>query len=281
MNNFPSPLVPPTLRDDKPLYPQLVQMLRVTATQVAGPAGFAQAAGSSVLGPTLYVSFTQQMRDDGSLLPRDREPCLANDVNGLGLTPGFYLGRLSGSFNSLPVYEICLKAVSTGGGSDPAPGNNKDVLYNHNGVEAADDSFTYNAGSVVVTSTETTGLGITFTTTINYNFGGTANTYGVYSTNSVGGFGIINVVSNDGISGYYGGFFAGNAGLTPARVGLGSDSYAVDAQTRGINCRSTAGGTYFGDGLPGVSAVGGGNDTFTLGICTKVDGTTTLTGTFP
>lgn len=112
MPNLPSPLTAPTLRNDLPVYPPLLQLIRVTATTVPGPAGVAQVAGSSVLGPTLYVAFTQQLRTD-SLLPRDREPCLADDVNGLGLTPGFYLGRLSGSFNSLPVYEICHISTSS------------------------------------------------------------------------------------------------------------------------------------------------------------------------
>jgi hypothetical protein len=137
MNNFPSPLVPPTLRDDLPRYPPLVQMLRVTATKVAGPGGFAQLAGSSVLGPSLYVSFTQQMRDDGSLLPRDREPCLVDDVNGVGLTPGFYLGRLAGSWTSLPVYEVTSQKSGGSGASDGALGD----------VQFADGSgsFFYNA----------------------------------------------------------------------------------------------------------------------------------------
>lgn len=101
----PSPFNNPTLRDDLPRYPPLIQLIRVTSMVVPGPAGVAQVAGSSILAPILYVSFTEQMRTD-SLLPRDREPCLAADVNGLGLSPGFYLGRLSGSWTSLPVYEI-------------------------------------------------------------------------------------------------------------------------------------------------------------------------------
>lgn len=105
MPNLPSPLVEPTLRPDLPIYPLQVQLLRVTATTVPGPAGVAQTAGSSVLGPTLYVAFTQQLRTDG-LLPRDREPCLVDDVNGRGIEPGYYNGRLSGSHQSLPVYEV-------------------------------------------------------------------------------------------------------------------------------------------------------------------------------
>lgn len=105
MLDVASPLLSPALREDLPLYPPLVQLIRVTAATVPGPAGVTQIAGSSVLGPTLYVAFIQQLRTDG-LIPRDREPCLADDVRGEGLTPGYYLGRLAGSHTSLPVYEI-------------------------------------------------------------------------------------------------------------------------------------------------------------------------------
>ena len=103
--DIPSPFNAPVLRDDLPRFPDLLQLLRVTAATVAGPAGVTQTAGSSVLGPTLYVSFTQQLRTDG-LIPRDREPCLADDVRGRGIKPGYYFGRLAGSHTSLPVYEV-------------------------------------------------------------------------------------------------------------------------------------------------------------------------------
>lgn len=102
---LPSPLQPPTLRDDLPRYPHLIQLIRVTATTVPGPAGVAQFAGSSVLSPSLYVGFTQQVRND-SLLPRDREPCLVADGRVTGITSGLHLGRLVSSFNGLPVYEV-------------------------------------------------------------------------------------------------------------------------------------------------------------------------------
>lgn len=104
---------PPALAPGQPVYPPLLQLLRVTAATVPGPAGVSQVVGSSVPGPTLYVAFTEQLTDD-SLLPRDREPCLADDVNGLGLTPGYYLGRLAEQFNGLPVYEVMTLATSSG-----------------------------------------------------------------------------------------------------------------------------------------------------------------------
>ncbi len=101
---------PPFLGQRQPDYPPLVQLLRVTGTTVPGPTGTSQFPGSSFPGPSLYVSFTQQLRTD-TMIPKDREPCLVDDVNGGGLQPGFYLGRLAGSWTSLPVYE-----VSGGGG---------------------------------------------------------------------------------------------------------------------------------------------------------------------
>lgn len=120
-----NPLAELNLRDDLPRYPPLVQMLRVTAAKVAGPGPTVQGTvlGSSALAPTLYVSFTQQMRDDNTLLPRDREPCLVDDVNGVGLAPGYYLGRLASSWTSLPVYEV-LTTIGTNGavGADGSVG---------------------------------------------------------------------------------------------------------------------------------------------------------------
>ncbi len=102
MHELPSPFTPPTLRSDLPTYPHLLQAVRVTSTTVIGPIGF---MSSGLSGMRLYVSSTQQLRTD-ALMPRDREPCLALDLNQLDLTPGYYLGRLAGSYLGLPVYEI-------------------------------------------------------------------------------------------------------------------------------------------------------------------------------
>lgn len=115
MPDFPSPLVNPILRDDLPRYPPHLQLLRVTAATVPGPVGGSSAgAGVGTVPPSvLYVASTQQLRTD-TLAPRDREPCLVVDVNNVGLTAGYYLGRLAGSWTSLPVYEV---VVGTGTGS--------------------------------------------------------------------------------------------------------------------------------------------------------------------
>lgn len=79
----------------RPVYPHLLQALRVTTSTTAGPTA----------GQLLYNSFVQQLVP-GTLLPRDREPCLALDLNSAGLSPGYYTNcRLAGSFGGLPVYE--------------------------------------------------------------------------------------------------------------------------------------------------------------------------------
>jgi len=87
----------------QPDYPPMIQLVRVTSATVPGPSGY---TSSSVQAANLYVGSTQQL-GTGTLFPRDREPCLALDVNGFGLMPGYYLGRLAGSWTSLPVYEVC------------------------------------------------------------------------------------------------------------------------------------------------------------------------------
>lgn len=97
----PSPFEHPTLRSDLPNYPVHMELLRVTGGTIPGPAGY---ASSSVLGPSLFLGFVQQL-DPTTLLPRDRVPCLVLDSNRQGLGEGYCTGRLAGSYQSLPVYE--------------------------------------------------------------------------------------------------------------------------------------------------------------------------------
>ena len=104
---------------EPPIYPVHTQLIRVTGTTVGGPAGTAQVAGSSFLSGIYYVAFVQQRRTDTGMM-RDREPCLAQDVNGLGLIPGYYDGRLSGTLTGLPVYAISATVGPVG--SRGAPG---------------------------------------------------------------------------------------------------------------------------------------------------------------
>ncbi len=112
-----NPFSRPVLRPDLPIYPVHTQLIRVTITTVTGPPGVEQVPGSSILAGIYYVSFVQQRRTDSGL-PRDREPCLAHDVNGFGLRPGFYIGRLAGTHTALPVYEVIAGAT---GSSVPGP----------------------------------------------------------------------------------------------------------------------------------------------------------------
>ena len=102
MQHRPSPLNPPTFRADLPTYPVHDQVVRVTNKTIPGPSGY---MSSSVLGASLYIGFTQQLRND-TLIPRDREPCVVLDLNRYGLAPGYYNARLAGSYQSVPVYEV-------------------------------------------------------------------------------------------------------------------------------------------------------------------------------
>lgn len=115
-----NPLTAPALRPNLPTYPIHLELLRVTSSTVAGPTGGASAGlGTGNIAPSsLYVSSTQQLRTD-TLAPRDREPCLvvpapnADGVTFPTLTAGYYLGRLAGSYSSLPVYEVVMSSSST------------------------------------------------------------------------------------------------------------------------------------------------------------------------
>lgn len=107
---------PPTLRPDLPNYPSHLQLLRVTGGRIPGPSGSLGQSSTNlgVIYPYIYLAVTQQLATD-TLLPRDREPCLVSDVRGTGLLPGYYLGRLAGTFQSLPLYEVYESATTYGG----------------------------------------------------------------------------------------------------------------------------------------------------------------------
>lgn len=102
-----TPFDGPKLRPDLPVYPGALQLLRVTSATIPGPSGgVSSGIGTGNIAPTvLYVAETQQSRTD-TLSPRDREPCLVLDPSGLGLLPGYYLGRLVNTYQSLPVYMV-------------------------------------------------------------------------------------------------------------------------------------------------------------------------------
>lgn len=145
-----------------PNYPVHTQLLRVTPATVSGPSGVAQVAGSSILAPQLHAAFTQQLRTDGSLLPRDREPCLAAAVRGSSLSAGFHLGRLAGSHSGLPVYEVVESTVCCGSAqktadlatTEPLPAN----TYN-NGVDGVGATITMNSVGILTIDGVNTKLG--------------------------------------------------------------------------------------------------------------------------
>jgi hypothetical protein len=93
----------PYLGQTRPAYPVHLQLLRVTETTVPGPTGGSSAGGTPA--DNLYVAYTQQSRSP-QVYPRDREPCLVEDANQVGLSAGYYLGRLCNAYGGLPVYAV-------------------------------------------------------------------------------------------------------------------------------------------------------------------------------
>ncbi len=102
-------LTGPRLGRGRPTYPVHLQLIRVTGDTVPGPTGGSSASGHPT--DTLYVAYTQQSTVP-TIYPRDREPCLVEDVNNIGLTTGYYLGRLCNAYTNLPVYEVAQEGVA-------------------------------------------------------------------------------------------------------------------------------------------------------------------------
>lgn len=105
---------PPFLGQRQPDYPPTDQLVRVTGAYISGPSSGASAGlGTGNTAPTvLFIASVQQLRTD-TLAPRDREPCLVTEPNGATLSAGYYLGRLAGNYQGLPVYEV----IAGSGGS--------------------------------------------------------------------------------------------------------------------------------------------------------------------
>lgn len=101
---------PATLQPNLPNYPVHIQVCRVTASTVSMPS---ISSSSSAVG-LIYVSFTEQVNTE-TLALRDREPCLVLDPNGAGLSTGYYVCRLIGNYNTLPLYATMGKGGSGGG----------------------------------------------------------------------------------------------------------------------------------------------------------------------
>src|SRR4051812_41097994 len=95
-------LQPPALGPTRPVYPHLLQSVRVTDGVIPGPSNL---LSSTTSGQLLYLSYVQQLVPS-TLLPRDREPCLVIDLNGNDLGEGYYNARLAGSYGGLPLFEV-------------------------------------------------------------------------------------------------------------------------------------------------------------------------------
>ena len=74
-----------------PVYPELPQILRVTGGPAAG---------------NVYTAFVQQYNPSAPLTFRDREACYLTEPNGVILVPGYYDGRLVGSYLTLPLFAV-------------------------------------------------------------------------------------------------------------------------------------------------------------------------------
>lgn len=131
-----SNISPPRLGQQHPIWPPLLQLLRVTDATIPGPTGGASAGlgTGNTPPPVLYIASTQQLRTD-TYAPRDREPCLVVPIPiDSVLSAGYYLGRLSSSFQTnpdvvgnrqyknLPVYEVVMSSSGGGGTTTPTSG---------------------------------------------------------------------------------------------------------------------------------------------------------------
>lgn len=106
-------LKPPRLNQQTPIYPQLLQVCRVTGA-VGG--GSSSSAGGGSSGPNLYTAYTEQFEPPVGL--RDREACYVWEPNAVTLATGdYFICRLVGSYNGLPLYVTCC-CVGSGGGGD-------------------------------------------------------------------------------------------------------------------------------------------------------------------
>ncbi len=101
--DFPPNINAPNLDRGLPVYPPLIQVCRTTAATVARPSSGSSSSSASPGSSNVYASFTEQF-DPVTLLFRDRESCYVLDANDIGLTAGYYVCRLIGSYLGLPIY---------------------------------------------------------------------------------------------------------------------------------------------------------------------------------
>jgi hypothetical protein len=114
MNAESTNLVPPWLGQGYPTYPHVLQVARVHAP--------------AVLGTNVYPCYVAQFTPPLSL--RDREPAYLLEPNNVRLGPGYYVGRLVGSYADLPLYVTfcCPVGSSSSAASSASPAGPPPVL---------------------------------------------------------------------------------------------------------------------------------------------------------
>lgn len=145
---------PPAFGPGRPVYPHLMQAVRVTSSTMSGPT--ISSSSSTIAGPVLYLSYVQQF-DPLTLLAKDREPCLVMGPTGGVLGAGDYDARLIGSYGGVPLFKV----GSTSGGAAGSTINNYNTTVNNSSSTFNNygDTFNYYA-------TTTVNINNTFTTTI-------------------------------------------------------------------------------------------------------------------
>jgi hypothetical protein len=124
-------LQPPFLGPQFPIYPHLMQLIRVTdATPIPTSSS---SSSSSIQGNYVFAAKTQQQLDV-TVAVRDREDCYLYDPNGTDLIEHIYTARLVGSYAGLPLYATTDAVTSSviyvyPGIGNPPPAYNSGKTY--------------------------------------------------------------------------------------------------------------------------------------------------------
>lgn len=130
MSRSSTNLRPPFFGPGLPLYPQIDQIVRVQEPIVPGSSTGGGGGGSGTpsggigsltmgrrlgagAGPTYYNAVTQQW--NGTTAFRDRENCIAIEMNGNQISPDLYPARLIGNYQGSPLYALLASSQAFSG----------------------------------------------------------------------------------------------------------------------------------------------------------------------